>query len=68
VERREKILGYVTRGGGSENGGVELLGPRERVQKKFERECLGKTPIKVRDVLCRDGGYGRRLCGMKMVV
>jgi len=36
VERREKILGYVARGGESENGGAEPLGPRERAQKSFE--------------------------------
>jgi len=46
VERREKILGYVARGGEFGNGGFEPRGPRERVQNFFERECLGKTTIK----------------------
>jgi len=55
VERREKILGYVARGVEFENGGPEPLGPRERAQKNFERECLGKTIINVRNKLCRDG-------------
>ena len=56
VERREKILGYVARRGEFENCGVEPLGPRERAEKNFERECLGKITIKVRNKLCRDGG------------
>ena len=55
VERREKILGYVAPGGEFENGCLEPLGPRERAQKNFERECLGKTIINVRNKLCRDG-------------
>ena len=55
VERRKKILGYVARGGEFENGGLEPQGPRERDQKNVERECLGKTMIKVRNKLCRDG-------------
>jgi len=36
VEGREKILGYVARGGESENCDAEPLGPRERAQKSFE--------------------------------
>ena len=31
----EKILGYVARGGESENGGVEPRGPQERAQIFF---------------------------------
>jgi len=55
VERREKILGYVARGGEFENGGLEPQGLRERVPKNVERECLRKTMIKVSNKLCRDG-------------
>ena len=56
MERREKILGYVARGGESENGDIEPRGPRERVPKIFERECLGKITLNVRNKLFRDGG------------
>jgi len=47
LERREKIVGYVARGGKFENGGLEPRGTRERAQEIFGRECLGKTVIKV---------------------
>ena len=43
MERREKILGYVARGGESENGGVESRGPWERAKKILKGSALVKS-------------------------